>query len=289
MGTPDFSWLPAGLSTNAARKPTGWWVLKRPQASDFALAEGDLDPSRYAAATNRLGGLGWGTVALAALIVAATVALKAFSVVDQRLVEFLLLAEAAFAIALYWRWSTPYARQVNSYRAAGSRRDAFRQAASQFETQIQPWRLSQTDPQYWAALKPGGDFAQAVADLLLGLYLDGAAALTAPEGEGGEVEADIVASSGDTKIIVRCGRAGAAVTMDDLRRLAGAKLFFRADVAILAAPSFEGMADVGTARVQAYVERCGLTLWDAGQLAQIAAALNEGQAGGLSEPAWGGG
>lgn len=281
METPDFSWLPAGLSTNAARKPSGWWALKQPQASDFALAEGDLDPSGTVAATRRLSGLGWGTVAVAALIVAATVALKTFGLVDQRLLEFLLMAEAAFAIAFYWRWSTPYVRQVNSYRAAATRRDAFRQAATHFEGQVRPWRLSQTDPQYWAALKPGGDFEQAVADLLLGLYPDGDAALIAPDAEGVAPEADIVAGHGDSKIVVRSAGHGAAVTMDDLRRLAGAKLFFGADVAILAAPSFEGAADLATARAQAYAERCGLTLWDAGQLAQVAAALNEGRAGDL--------
>lgn len=269
MANAQFDWLPAGLASNAAQQPTGGWVHKRPDASEFHLAPNDLDRASYTSASRWLGGLGWVTVTLAAAVVVGTVAAQKMGYFDQTMLKVLLVAEAAIALAVYWRSSAPFAKQMNSYHAAGSRRDKFKKAQAKFAAEIEPWRKQQTDAQYWTALEPGAPFEQAVADLMLGLFPHGAATLIAGEGER---EADIVAAAGQAKIVVRCRTQDEPVGLDELRRLAAAKLFFRADVAILAARTFDE-----TPPMKDYADRCGLTLWDANALAEIATSLDAGR------------
>jgi len=57
-----------------------------------------------------------------------------------------------------------------------------------------------------------------------------------------------------------------------VRQLAGAKLFHRADIAICAAAAFED-----TPQMKEHEERCGLTFWDAQDLANVASHLIDGQ------------
>ncbi len=70
-------------------------------------------------------------------------------------------------------------------------------------------------------------------------------------------------------MIVQCKREAKSVELDEIRQLAGAKLYFRADVAIFAALSFQG----GSTQIREYEEKCGLTLWNAEKLSALASAL----------------
>jgi hypothetical protein len=244
---------------------TGLWARKKPEAADFQLNEFELDGSGSQAAGLRLSRLGIATIAGSAIAILSGAAFAAFGIIDSTLFRVLLLAVGVAAIGGYWLTSTPHAKRVTAFHAAASRRDAFRQAAAQFETHILPWRQQQTDPQYWATLE-AGNFDQAVADLILGFFPDGAASVT----PAGSQSADIVVSGGSTIVVAQCKRHGRA-GVDDVRQLAGAKLFHRADIAICAAASFED-----TPQMKEHEERCGLTFWDAQDLANVAQHLIDG-------------
>jgi hypothetical protein len=245
---------------------TGLWARKKPEASDFQLSACELDGSGSVAAGQRLSRLGIATIAGSSIAILGGAAFAAFGIIDAGLFRMLLLAVGAAAIGGYWLSSTPHAKRVTAFHAAAPRRDAFRQATAQFETHVLPWRQQQTDPQYWATLE-AGNFDQAVADLILGFFPDGAASLVPAGGQS----TDIVVSGGSTTVVAQCRRHGRA-GIDDVRQLAGAKLFHRADIAICAAASFED-----TPQMAEHEERCGLTFWDAQDLANVAQHLIDGQ------------
>jgi len=245
---------------------TGLWARKKPEASDFQLSEFELDGSGSVASGRRLSRLGVATIAGASIAILCGATMTVFGIIDASLFRVMLLAVGVVAIAVYWTSSTPHAKRVTAFHAAAARRDAFKQAAAQFETHILPWRQQQTDPQYWATLE-AGNFDQAVADLILGFFPDGTASLT----PAGSQSSDIVVSGGSTTVVAQCKRHGRA-SVDDVRQLAGAKLFYGAGIAICAAASFED-----TPQMKEHEERCGLTLWDAQDLATVAAHLIDGQ------------
>jgi hypothetical protein len=245
---------------------TGLWARKKPEAADFQLSACELDGSGSVAAGQRLSRLGVATIAGSTIAILGGAAFAAFGIIDATLFRALLLAVGVAAIGGYWFTSSPHAKRVTAFHAAASRRDAFKQATAQFETHILPWRQQQTDPQYWATLE-AGNFDQAVADLILGFFPDGTASLT----PAGSQSSDIVVSGGSTTVVAQCKRHGRA-GIDDVRQLAGAKLFHRADIAICAAASFEE-----TPQMTEHEERCGLTFWDAQDLANVAQHLIDGQ------------
>ena len=245
---------------------TGLWARKKPEASDFQLSACELDGSGSVAAGQRVSRLGVVTIAGAVAAILGGTALTLFGYMDASLFRVLLVAVGAVAIGGYWLSSTPHVKRVTAFHAAAARRDAFKQAAAQFETHILPWRQQQTDPQYWATLE-AGNFDQAVADLILGFFPEGTATLT----PAGSHSSDIVVSGGSTTVVAQCKRHGRA-SVDDVRQLAGAKLFYGAGIAICAAASFED-----TPQMKEHEERCGLTLWDAQDLANVAAHLIDGQ------------
>ncbi|MDZ4868524.1 MAG: restriction endonuclease [Alphaproteobacteria bacterium] len=245
---------------------TGLWARKKPEASDFQLSEFELDGSGSVASGRRLSRLGVATIAGASIAILGGAAMTVFGIIDASVFRVLLFAVGVVAIAGYWLSSTPHAKRVTAFHAAAARRDAFKHAAAQFETHILPWRQQQTDPQYWATLE-AGNFDQAVADLILGFFPDGTASLT----PAGSQSSDIVVSGGSTTVVAQCKRHGRA-SVDDVRQLAGAKLFYGAGIAICAASSFED-----TPQMKEHEERCGLTLWDARDLANVAAHLIDGQ------------
>lgn len=255
----------AQASPAGAPALTGLWARKKPEASDFELSEFELDGSGSVASGLRLSRLGVATIAGAALAILGGAAMTLFGVIDASLFRVLLIAVGAIAIAGYWTSSAPHAKRVRAFHAAAARRDAFKQAAAAFETNILPWRQQQTDPQYWATLE-AGNFDQAVADLILGVFPDGAASLTPAGGQS----SDIVVSGGSTTVVAQCKRHGRA-SIDDVRQLAGAKLFYGAGFAIYAAASFED-----TPQMKEHEERCGLTFWDAQDLANVASHLIDG-------------
>ena len=245
---------------------TGLWARKKPEASDFQLSACELDGSGSVAAGQRVSRLGVATIAGSVAAILGGTALTLFGYMDASLFRVLLVAVGAIAIGGYWLSSTPHVKRVTAFHAAAARRDAFKQAAAQFETHILPWRQQQTDPQYWATLE-AGNFDQAVADLILGFFPEGTASLT----PAGSQSSDIVVSGGSTTVVAQCKRHGRA-SVDDVRQLAGAKLFYGAGIAICAAASFED-----TPQMKEHEERCGLTLWDAQDLANVAAHLIDGQ------------
>lgn len=245
---------------------TGLWARKKPEASDFQLSACELDGSGSVAAGQRVSRLGVATIAGSVAAILGGTALTLFGYMDASLFRVLLVAVGAVAIGGYWLSSTPHVKRVTAFHAAAARRDAFKQAAAQFETHILPWRQQQTDPQYWATLE-AGNFDQAVADLILGFFPEGTATLT----PAGSQSSDIVVSGGSTTVVAQCKRHGRA-SVDDVRQLAGAKLFYGAGIAICAAASFED-----TPQMKEHEERCGLTLWDAQDLANVAAHLIDGQ------------
>ena len=245
---------------------TGLWARKKPEASDFQLSACELDGSGSVAAGQRVSRLGVATIAGSVAAILGGTALTLFGYMDASLFRVLLVAVGAIAIGGYWLSSTPHVKRVTAFHAAAARRDAFKQAAAQFETHILPWRQQQTDPQYWATLE-AGNFDQAVADLILGFFPEGTATLT----PAGSQSSDIVVSGGLTTVVAQCKRHGRA-SVDDVRQLAGAKLFYGAGIAICAAASFED-----TPQMKEHEERCGLTLWDAQDLANVAAHLIDGQ------------
>jgi len=245
---------------------TGLWARKKPEASDFQLSACELDGSGSVAAGQRVSRLGVATIAGSVAAILGGTALTLFGYMDASLFRVLLVAVGAVAIGGYWLSSTPHVKRVTAFHAAAARRDAFKQAAAQFETHILPWRQQQTDPQYWATLE-AGNFDQAVADLILGFFPEGTATLT----PAGSHSSDIVVSGGSTTVVAQCKRHGRA-SVDDVRQLAGAKLFYGAGIAICAAASFED-----TPQMKEHEERCGLTLWDAQDLANVAAHLIDGQ------------
>lgn len=250
----------------AAAGPTGLWAQKKPEAADFQLSAFELDGSGMAASGRRLSRLGVATIVGSAIAILGGAGLAAFGVIDAPAFRVLLFAVGAVAIGGYWLSSTPHAKRVSAFHAAAARRDAFKQAAARFETHILPWRQQQTDPQYWSTLE-AGNFDQAVADLILGFFPDGGVAVT----PAGAHSADIVVRDGSTTVVAQCKRHGRA-GIDDVRQLAGAKLFHRADIAICAAASFED-----TPQMKEHEERCGLTFWDAQDLAAVASHLIDGQ------------
>ncbi len=245
---------------------TGLWARKKPEASDFQLSACELDGSGSVAAGQHVSRLGVATIAGSVTAILGGTALTLFGYMDASLFRVLLVAVGAIAIGGYWLSSTPHVKRVTAFHAAAARRDAFKHAAAQFETHILPWRQQQTDPQYWATLE-AGNFDQAVADLILGFFPDGTASLT----PAGSQSSDIVVSGGSTTVVAQCKRHGRA-SVDDVRQLAGAKLFYGAGIAICAAASFED-----TPQMKEHEERCGLTLWDAQDLANVAAHLIDGQ------------
>jgi len=267
MGS-DLGWLPEGVSVDPKRTLVGWWAGKRPEAGDFRLTDRELDRDSNATATRRLNWFGWTTIAAVSLVVAGSLGLKEAGFIDQRLLVLLLAAEAAIAIGVYWTSAAPYATRVEAYAGATNRREAFRRSKVQFDTEVRPWREQQCDPHYWAARNDEGELDRAVADLLLGLFPEGGAGLV--EGDEDAREADVVAGSATAKTIVRC-RRGDATDLEDVRRLAAAKLFFRADIAILVTGSPEGESD----QIRDYATRCGLTFWNAERLAHVASLLPE--------------
>jgi len=251
---------------SSGQQLTGLWARKKPEASDFQLSACDLDGSGSEEAGLRLSRLGIATIAGSIIAILAGAAFAAFGIIDAGVFRVLLLAVGAAAIGGYWFASTPHAKRVTAFHAAAPRRDAFRQATAQFETHVLPWRQQQTDPQYWAALD-AGSFDQAVADLILGFFPNGAASLT----PAGSHTTDIVVS-GDAKTVVAQCKSQNRASIDDVRQLAGAKLFYGADVAICAAGSFED-----TPHMKEHEERCGLTFWDPQDLANAAQHLIDGQ------------
>jgi hypothetical protein len=255
----------AQAAPSGAPALTGLWARKKPEASDFQLNEFELDGSGSEAAGLSLSRLGIATIAGSTIAILGGAAFAAFGIIDATVFRALLLAVGAGAIAGYWLTSTPHVKRVTAFHAAASRRDAFRQATTQFETHILPWRRQQTDPQYWTTLE-AGNFDQAVADLILGFFPDGTASLTPACSQS----SDIVVSGGSTTVVAQCKRHGRA-GIDDVRQLAGAKLFHRADIAICAAASFED-----TPQMKEHEERCGLTFWDAQDLANVASHLIDG-------------
>jgi hypothetical protein len=245
---------------------TGLWARKKPEAADFQLSACELDGSGSVAAGQRLSRLGIATIAGSSLAILGGAAFAAFGIIDAGLFRVLLLAVGVAAIGGYWLTSTPHAKRVTAFHAAAPRRDAFRQATAQFETHVLPWRQQQTDPQYWSTLE-ASNFDQAVADLILGFYPNATASLT----PAGSQATDIVLSGGAKTVVAQCKSQGRA-SIDDVRQLAGAKLFYGADIAICAAASFED-----TPQMKEHEERCGLTLWDAQDLASAAQHLIDGQ------------
>ena len=227
---------------------TGLWARKKPEASDFQLSACELDGSGSVAAGQHVSRLGVATIAGSVAAILGGTALTLFGYMDASLFRVLLVAVGAIAIGGYWLSSTPHVKRVTAFHAAAARRDAFKQAAAQFETHILPWRQQQTDPQYWATLE-AGNFDQAVADLILGFFPEGTATLT----PAGSHSSDIVVSGGSTTVVAQCKRHGRA-SVDDVRQLAGAKLFYGAGIAICAAASFED-----TPQMKEHEERCGLT------------------------------
>jgi hypothetical protein len=255
----------AQAAPSGAPALTGLWARKKPEASDFQLSAFELDGSGSAASGRRLSRLGVATIAGAAIAILGGAALTVFGIIEAPMFRVLLFAVGVVAIVVYWQSATPHAKRVTAFHAAASRRDAFRQATTQFETHILPWRRQQTDPQYWTTLE-AGNFDQAVADLILGFFPDGTASLTPACSQS----SDIVVSGGSTTVVVQCKRHGRA-SIDDVRQLAGAKLFHRADIAICAAAAFED-----TPQMKEHEERCGLTFWDAQDLANVAQHLIDG-------------
>jgi hypothetical protein len=251
---------------SSGQQLTGLWARKKPEASDFQLSAGELDGLGSQEAGVRLSRLGIATIAGASIAILGGGAFAAFGIIDAGLFRVLLLGVGAAAIGGYWFTSTPHAKRVTAFQAAAPRRDAFRQATAQFETHVLPWRQQQTDPQYWSTLE-AGNFDQAVADLILGFFPDGTASLT----PAGSHSTDIVVSGGAKTVVAQCKRQGRA-GIDDMRQLAGAKLFYGADIAICAAASFED-----TPQMKEHEERCGLTFWDVQDLANVARHLIDGQ------------
>jgi hypothetical protein len=256
----------AQASPLAAPALTGLWARKKPEAADFQLNAFELDGLGSAEAGQRLSRLGVATIAGSTIAILGGGAFAAFGIIDATVFRVLLLAVGVAAIGGYWFASTPHAKRVTAFQAAASRRDAFKHAMASFEANVLPWRQQQTDPQYWSTLE-GSNFDQAVADLILGFYPEGAASLT----PAGSQSSDIVVTGGAATIVAQCKRQGRA-SIDDVRQLAGVKLFHRAEVAICAAPSFED-----TPQMKEHEERCGLTFWDAQDLATVAQHLIDGQ------------
>lgn len=254
-----FAQLPSGL-VDPERRLTLHWLRPKPTPEGFEISRRDLDARRYARVV-------WmQRAAIAALLVLGSsigfIVMTEWPI-DRRSLTGAIGASAVLALVVILT-----ARGIIRYRQVEPRRDAYNAAVREF-AEIDAWRAKRCDSAYWAKLDAAG-FELEAAELLAGVFGTGQVTLTrAANGYG----VDVLACAPAGRIIAQCHEHSRKVGAAEVRELAGAKSFFKADKAIMIAlkgPSEE------SEQVNRMAERLELTFWNADALVAWAKRLRAG-------------
>jgi HJR/Mrr/RecB family endonuclease len=254
-----FAQLPSGL-VDPERALTLNWLRPKPTPEGFEISRRDLDVRRYARIV-------WvQRAALAALLVlGSSIGLIVIAEwpIDRRSLTGAIGASAVLALIVVLT-----AQAIIRFRQVEPRRDAYDAAVREF-AEIDAWRAKRCDGAYWAKLDAVG-FELESAELLAGVFGTGQVTLTqAMNGYG----VDILACAPAGRIIAQCKAQGRKVGAAEVRELAGAKSFFKADQAIMI--SLKGASEESE-QVNRMAERLELTFWNADALVAWAKRLRSG-------------
>jgi hypothetical protein len=254
-----FAQLPSGL-VDPDRALTLNWLRPRPTPEGFQLSWRDLDTRRYARIV-------WAQrAAVAALLVMGAsigfVVLSAWPVDRGSLTIAIGVSAVVAAIVALT------ARAIIRYRQVEPRREAYNAAVREF-AEIDVWRVKRCDGAFWTKLVAAA-FELESAELLAGVFATGQVTLTRASDDYG---VDILACAPVGRIIAQCQEQGRKVGAAEVRELAGAKSFFKADQAIMI--SLKGASEENE-QVNRMAERLELTFWNADALVAWARRLRSG-------------
>lgn len=227
-----FARLPAGLIDPRSGSLTLNWLRPKPTLDGFALKRGDVDDEKYRRNLRvRRQALFAGTFLIAggAGVVAA-----------DRLLELRLFDNDAAVFATVWlatsclflsAFAYIFAMTATMrYRRAEPRRIAFNAACREFE-QIEAWRAARCNAKFWSERLDDAAFEIEAAELLAGHLKTGQVTLTRATDDYG---VDVLICAPALRLVAQCKPwKGHKIGAADVRSLAGAKVFFEADAAML--------------------------------------------------------